>query len=483
MINTACIQSLDFLCCTSNNLDKNYWHKLLKGGDNPVMAIPTRLPETEDVRAAQFSDSAPLTPRKRSMSRISQVDLDHQGVLQSPLTSPFYTEEVTSYEVETSRKNILAPLVAEKVLASPKVEATEVRVVKERGTLKADNLSVEVRHVQEKLICDTKQKKYLSLILKDPALVNEAIQFLQRTSNLYDQIDILHYLYSCKGLDHRVGEFGSIRSCLEEVYTKAMYSSQWTIVRQAAGILKKVVNSLTINVTDLLIRQQPVTVGCGPLETCIKSPKSPKILADLIHSSCGCDVREAPLVFEVLTYLGSFVRSNPKVFEGIIRIRIHFFIIAMREEISRMRGCNEEEAVEFLMQVILHNIFNYKQLSPCEMKSLLGQVLTVHEQININADYIGAGQTSIQRIRALQAEFSNSNLEVNQSGISDEYYPLPDQLVLTAQSAGFVAGNFAKIEFTKDGRRQLVLVHIYISYYLDSNYVRSWIECDHPRPV
>ncbi len=54
---------------------------------------------------------------------------------------------------------------------------------------------------------------------------------------------------------------------------------------------------------------------------------------------------------EVLTYLGSTIRSTPSVFEGIMRIRIHFFIIAMREEISRTRICDEEEAVEYLMQV------------------------------------------------------------------------------------------------------------------------------------
>lgn len=69
----------------------------------------------------------------------------------------------------------------------------------------------------------------------------------------------------------------------------------------------------------------------------------------MTHSAS--DAREAPLVMEVLTYLGSFIRSNPSMFEGIMRVRVHFFIIAMREEISRMRGCDEEEAVEYLMQV------------------------------------------------------------------------------------------------------------------------------------
>ena len=65
------------------------------------------------------------------------------------------------------------------------------------------------------------------------------------------------------------------------------------------------------------------------------------------------DVREPALVQEVITYLGAAIRSTPAVFNGIMRIRTHFFIIAMREEISRLRGCDEEEAVEHLMQASL----------------------------------------------------------------------------------------------------------------------------------
>lgn len=56
-----------------------------------------------------------------------------------------------------------------------------------------------------------------------------------------------------------------------------------SIVRQAAGLLHKVVNSLTINVTDLLIRQKPVTVGFGKMELFMDSPMSPVVLADTIY--------------------------------------------------------------------------------------------------------------------------------------------------------------------------------------------------------
>lgn len=292
----------------------------------------------------------------------SQVDLDHNciGDFKSPLASIFYSEEPENYQDENDENSpqFVVSSIRSRMFVDTAIKESEIRMNKERNSsLKIDTCALKSAKETQLPTCtelsaDSSHKKgYLSLHLKDPSNIDKAIEFLQTTSNLYDQIDLLHYLSSIKPLDYHITNLNTLYSCLEEVYVKAMYANMWTIVRQAAGILKKVVNSLTINVTDLLIRQKPITVGFGSKETFITSPMSPVQLADLIHASCGCDVRESPLVLEVLTYLGSFVRSNPAMFAGIIRIRIHFFIIAMREEISRMRGCDEEEAVEYLMQV------------------------------------------------------------------------------------------------------------------------------------
>lgn len=95
------------------------------------------------------------------------------------------------------------------------------------------------------------------------------------------------------------------------------------------------------------------------------------------------------------------------------------------------------------------------------MKSLLGQVLTVNEQININADYIGSGQSSIHRLKTMQDEAQCANVGESNSVESTQTkgsYPLPDELLLTAQSGGFFAGNFTKIELSRDGQQQLVQV-------------------------
>jgi hypothetical protein len=88
-------------------------------------------------------------------------------------------------------------------------------------------------------------------------------------------------LESCLGLEYRIGGFGTIKSLLEEVYAKAIQLKLWSIVRHAAGCLKKVVNSLTINVADLIIRGKPVTVGY-PQEFFIRTPMAPNFLTEII---------------------------------------------------------------------------------------------------------------------------------------------------------------------------------------------------------
>jgi hypothetical protein len=80
------------------------------------------------------------------------------------------------------------------------------------------------------------------------------------------------------------------------------------------------------------------------------------------------------LIQEIILYLGSFIRTEPRLFNGILRVRIHHIIIAMREEISRIRGCDEEESMEFIMQVI-----------PCPVKHTIpapDRILTSHDYLS-----------------------------------------------------------------------------------------------------
>ncbi|RCI03663.1 hypothetical protein CU098_008224 [Rhizopus stolonifer] len=247
----------------------------------------------------------------------------------------------------------------------------------------------------------------LALTLGDDTQFAQAVESLKASVNLYDQIDLLQYLISCRPKSYHIHEIdATISDLLEEVYLKSKRLQYWSIARQAAGLLKKNVPSLTINVTDLVIRQKQVSIGTGPTEYFISMPVPPDTLNKMISDHCNDDVREGPVVQEIVTYLGNLIRTQPELFAGILRLRTHNIIIALREEISRNQGCDEEEAVEKLMQ-----------LSPYELKSLLNTLLTGPDLCSPHV-------------------------------VENSYIPLlaSDQLVIRAQSGGYHAGNFAQVE-------------------------------------
>jgi hypothetical protein len=67
------------------------------------------------------------------------------------------------------------------------------------------------------------------------------------------------------------------------VYRKALRLKLWNIVRQASGLLRKVASSLTINLTDLLIRQKQITFSSGENEVIVSTPLPPDTLVELIY--------------------------------------------------------------------------------------------------------------------------------------------------------------------------------------------------------
>ncbi|KAI8621677.1 glycosyl hydrolases family 15-domain-containing protein [Chytriomyces sp. MP71] len=499
MVNSSCIESLDFLVASQSEAAED-WHTVLKG---EWQQPEVRRLQTEPVPATMASSQP---PRGRSLRRKSSGGdmagfIATTNVTKSPLKSPYYTEDPLSYEDDGFKlpehidvENLglgrsLAPHdPSGRAGRSPLRTGSINRGVNGNalsGILSSSNEALEGSAPQNG---DNRRSSYtfdlndfkpkevikkgsasglsdspqmdsaswgantgvtekgtdsetvvggldvLTLTLNDPTNIGAATELLQSSTNLYDQIDLLHYLYSCCGLEYRVGTLGTIQSLLEEVYVKAMQMKEWSIVRQVAGILKKMVNSLTINVADLLIRGKPVAVGFGTNEFFIANPLSPEALSDLIYRHCASDIREAPLVQELLTYLGSLIRSTPALFDGIQRVRTYFFIIAMREEISRLKGCDEEEAVEHLMQ-----------LSPYEMKMLLNTVLSAREQTYSAAD-VALGLSTSYRWRNIHVQDSAANvLKMSTSGVA-----LPSQLIISAQSAGFSAGNFAKVDLARD---------------------------------
>jgi phosphorylase kinase alpha/beta subunit len=188
---------------------------------------------------------------------------------------------------------------------------------------------------------------------------------LKESANIYEQMDALHTLVIQKGMSYNVEEcHATVKELLQEVYENSAKLLLWSLVRHAAGLLKKVVNSLTVNLTNILISQKQVSIGVED-EMFIDSPKTPDEIATVIYQQSASDPRMCCLVQETLTYLGNFIIQDHSLFQGILNVRIHFIIFAMRDEIGRIKDVDEATAQEHLYQL---SPFQLKQ----HLKFMLG---------------------------------------------------------------------------------------------------------------
>ena len=240
MINTACIESLDFLVNHGSDSSED-WDRILKGHQ-----------ETVD---------------KTKLKGLSLID--------NPLNK---LNKSNNYQSVCKKKSL-----ADDLLKSPLNQS--MGFAADMDDFNGLNILQLGDSNDKQTTSPESERNYIpfAVTLGDQSKVNEAIEFLYGTPRLADQIELLHYLFSCKGEKFRIPKLGTIQELLEEIYWKSMHAKQWSIVRTVAGLLKKNVNFLTGNLADLLIRQKPVTIGFRPNEYFIDTPQNPALLSKIIY--------------------------------------------------------------------------------------------------------------------------------------------------------------------------------------------------------
>ncbi|XP_059170529.1 probable phosphorylase b kinase regulatory subunit alpha isoform X3 [Physella acuta] len=213
----------------------------------------------------------------------------------------------------------------------------------------------------------------------DDTDITDLIEQLKQTTNLQEQADIIHYLFVTRGPDWDThmeeNRKVPVKELLIELYEKSGQWKQWWLVRHTAGMLRKRVEDLALAATDLLVRQKQLSVGLPPdHETTITSPLPPDELAAIIYDACGEDHSTASLTQELLVYLAMFIRTEPHLFDEMLRLRVGLIIQVMASELSRTLECSGDEASDHLLN-----------LSPFEMKTLLHHILSGKEFV-INSD-------------------------------------------------------------------------------------------------
>ncbi|XP_036922274.1 phosphorylase b kinase regulatory subunit beta isoform X1 [Sturnira hondurensis] len=190
----------------------------------------------------------------------------------------------------------------------------------------------------------------------------DILQKLQDCGCLASQIILLGVLLRREGPDF-ITKDGTVSDHIERVYRKAGSQKLWSVVRHAASLLSKVVDSLAPSITNVLVQGKQVTLGAfGHEEEVISNPLSPKVIKNIIYHKCNThDEREAVLQQELVIHIGWIISNDPELFSGMLKIRVGWIIHAMEHELQMRSGDQPGK--------------DLYQLSPSEVKQLLLDVL------------------------------------------------------------------------------------------------------------
>ncbi|XP_076011700.1 phosphorylase b kinase regulatory subunit beta isoform X2 [Genypterus blacodes] len=192
---------------------------------------------------------------------------------------------------------------------------------------------------------------------------SEIMQKFHDCNCLASQAQLASILLRREGPDF-LAKDENMRDELERIYRRAGSRKLWSVVRLAASLLTKLVDSLAPSITSVLVHGKQVTLGVfGHEEEVISNPLSPGVIQGIIYSKCcppGGE-QEAVLQQELVIHIGWIISNNPELFSGMLKIRVGWIVQAMKQELKIRSGVMPPQDIY--------------QLAPCDIKQLLLDVL------------------------------------------------------------------------------------------------------------
>ncbi|ESP02603.1 hypothetical protein LOTGIDRAFT_224755 [Lottia gigantea] len=200
----------------------------------------------------------------------------------------------------------------------------------------------------------------------------DLVSIYKSLDDMQPQSQILKVLNDREGPDYRIESY-TISERLEKLIHRAGTHKHWSVLRLCSALLGKLVDSLAPSVTTVLVRGKQITVGVfGHEEEVLDKPVSPNEIKNILYRICQPhDLRQAVLQQELILCIGKLIATVPELFDGILKIRIGWFVKAMEVEMETSGNYTD-----------INNDIHC--LSPHSIKILLHTVLTINVD---DADY------------------------------------------------------------------------------------------------
>ncbi|XP_053402296.1 phosphorylase b kinase regulatory subunit beta-like isoform X7 [Mercenaria mercenaria] len=212
----------------------------------------------------------------------------------------------------------------------------------------------------------------------------DLIQMFKGAESLTAQNQILKLLLYREGPNYHF-EGVPLSRRLEQLVAKAGLHKRWEVVRCCSSLLGKLVDSLAPSITSILVRGKHLTVGVfGHEEEVLDKPVSPNEIKNILYSKCMAhDTCQAVLQQELILAIGKHIATSPDAYDGILKIRIGWFVRAMEMELEqedehvKIESLSPYQVKQLLLSILVHRSDEYDLRTPLQRRQLDGALSRV----------------------------------------------------------------------------------------------------------
>ncbi|KAG5879244.1 hypothetical protein JTB14_017097 [Gonioctena quinquepunctata] len=194
----------------------------------------------------------------------------------------------------------------------------------------------------------------------------EIVEVINEIESLFARCQLFGILLKREGSHFKIQNY-TVEEHLHSLYHQAGCLRHWAAVRYTSSLLSHTVDSISPFITAVLVHGKQLTVGViGQKETVFDKPMTPAEIQTVVYNTIQpYDVIQAVLQQEIILYCGRLISTNPKLFKGILKIRVGWVL----------------EAIKYYL-----NIFKIEKKledhSPYEVRQLLYKILSINEWCN-----------------------------------------------------------------------------------------------------
>ncbi|CAG7786316.1 unnamed protein product [Allacma fusca] len=197
----------------------------------------------------------------------------------------------------------------------------------------------------------------------------EIIDAFRLTEGYYGKSQLLGFLCKREGYNFNIDDL-SVHEHLIRINRQAGVLRLWATVRHCSSLLQQIVDSISPNITMILVHGKQLTVGViGKEEVVFDKPMTPaEIRVEMYTKVQPYDTIQAVLQQEIVLYCGKLIATRPDLFNGILKLRMGWILQAIQLYMEIMQDKNERLPIE--------------ACSPSDVRRLLQGVLCV----NLNSE-------------------------------------------------------------------------------------------------